>query len=277
MTDGESYTLQEAADALDVHYMTAYRYVRLGLLPAHREGRSWVVRGEDLEAFRAERERISGGAGDPVPRRQADWSRRLERRLLAGDRAGALGVLEGALAAGAEPVDVYVDVVGPAMSAVGEGWAEGRVDVSVEHRAAVIMSQVLAVLAARFARRGVSRGAVVIGAAPGEQHSLPVRLVAEVVRLAGFEVHDLGADVPAASFAHAVRETGRLVAVGISLTVADNLDGARAAVQAVQAVGVAPVFVGGAAVADADAARALGADHWAPDARAVVELLDELV
>ena len=49
---GHELTLQEAADELGVHYMTAYRYVRLGMLEATKRGRSWVVHREDLEAFR---------------------------------------------------------------------------------------------------------------------------------------------------------------------------------------------------------------------------------
>lgn len=274
MSEADSLTLQEAADALDVHYMTAYRYVRLGLLPAHRRGRAWVVERADLDQFRGERDEEPGPR--PAPRRHADWSRRLERRLLAGDRAGALGVLESALAAGSEPMDVYVDVVAPAMTAIGDGWAEGLVDVGVEHRASVILSQALAVLGTRFTRRGVSRGVVVVGAAPGERHSLPVSLVADVVRLAGFEVQDLGADVPAVSFAHTVRDIDRLVAVGISATIPDNDVRVRAAVAAVRTATTSPVFLGGAAVPDAQVARSLGADRWAPDARAVVELLEEV-
>ena len=44
-------TLHEAAALLGVHYMTAYRYVRLGLLPAAKSGGSWRVTAADLEQF----------------------------------------------------------------------------------------------------------------------------------------------------------------------------------------------------------------------------------
>ena len=47
----ETLSLHQAADELGVHYMTAYRYVRLGVLPAHREGRSWRVRRADLDTL----------------------------------------------------------------------------------------------------------------------------------------------------------------------------------------------------------------------------------
>ena len=42
-------TLQEAADQLGVHYMTAYRYIRQGRLPATREGAEWRIRAVDVQ------------------------------------------------------------------------------------------------------------------------------------------------------------------------------------------------------------------------------------
>lgn len=267
-------TLQEAADALDVHYMTAYRYVRLGLLPAQRRGRSWVISRADLDAF--VHERSGGPVGAAVGRGTVDWSLRLQRRLLVGDRMGAKNVVEASLASGMDPVGVYVDVVGPAMRAIGEGWAAGAVDVSEEHRASVIVSQVLAVLEGRFTRRGVRRGAVVVGAVAGERHGLPARMVADVVRLAGYEVHDLGADVPIESFAHAVTGVDPLLSVAVSATTPGNEEAVRATVAAVRQRVDVPVLVGGGAVPDAAMSVALGGDGWAPDARGVIDLLGDL-
>lgn len=265
-------TLQDAADALGVHYMTVYRYVRMGLLPAERRGRSWVVRQEDLDGFVAERNEPV----EPGTRRSVDWASRLQRRLLAGDRAGAKSVVDAALAAGAEPADVYVDVIAPAMRGIGDAWAGGVCDVAHEHRASVIMTQVLGVLDSRFARRGVRRGVIVAGCAPGERHALPLRIVADVVRFSGWEVEDLGADVPVDSLVRAAGEADRLVAVLVSATTAGSELPAAAAADAVRSAGRVPVLVGGAAVADEDAARRLGADGWAPDARGVVDLLQSL-
>ena len=111
-TPDQELTLQEAADELGVHYMTAYRYVRLGMLEASKRGRSWVVSREDLEAFRSApaSETASGVA----------WDERLLHRMLAPDDAGAWKVIEAALASGMEPRDVYLDVIAPALRAVGE-------------------------------------------------------------------------------------------------------------------------------------------------------------
>ncbi len=272
--DDSLLTLQDAADQLGVHYMTVYRYVRLGLLDAERRGRSWAVTSEALAAFVAERDGAGPAARGARP--QADWSSRLERRLLAGDRQGSIGVLESALAAGTDPVGLHVDVVAPAMVSIGQRWADGEIDVADEHRASVLVGQVLSVVGTRFSRRGTRRGRVVLGAAPGEQHALPVHLLAEVVRVAGFEVEDLGADVPAASFAHIASTSPDLHAVGISVTVPGSVDAVRSATMAVRAASSVPIILGGAAVAGEAQARELGADHWAADARDAVAILQGL-
>ncbi len=76
-------TLQQAADQLGVHYMTAYRYVRTGRLPAVRQGGAWRINPTDLDRVR------------PLPTRgrptsnQANARARpaggFEARLVAGD------------------------------------------------------------------------------------------------------------------------------------------------------------------------------------------------
>lgn len=274
MSDGGDLTLQDAADALEVHYMTVYRYVRLGLLPARRVGRTWAVRRADLEEFRASRGDGEGIAA--VARGSADWTTRFERRLLAGDRLGAKQVLDAALSSGCEPAAVFTDVVAGAMRGIGDQWAAGICDVAYEHRASVVVEQVLSVLGDRFVRRGVRRGLVLAGAVAGERHSLPVRLVAEVVRLGGWEVEDLGADVPVESFALAAAGAERLSAVAVSSTVAGNEEAVAATVAAIRHEVDVPVLVGGRAIEDVAAARALGGDGWAADARGVVEVLEAL-
>jgi 5-methyltetrahydrofolate--homocysteine methyltransferase len=118
---------------------------------------------------------------------------------------------------------------------------------------------------------------VVLAAAPGERHGPPVNLVADLVRAAGYDVDDLGADVPATSLALAASSVPRLVAVGISVTTPGLDDAVRSAVGSVrdQLPGV-PLLLGGAAISGADEARDLGADHYADDARGVIAILDAL-
>src|ERR1700735_2030066 len=104
--------LQEAADRLGVHYMTAYRYVRTGRLPATRIGSQWWVDPVDLR---------EAGAGATVTGRtraatrkatQADAARRLEDRLVAGDEPGAWTIVESRLGSGTHADDILLDGLG---------------------------------------------------------------------------------------------------------------------------------------------------------------------
>lgn len=106
----------------------------------------------------------------------------------------------------------------------------------------------------------------------GEWHALPARLLAEVLRLRGWHVDYLGAQVPTPHLIAHVHRTGP-DAVALSSSLATRLPAAHAAITACQAVGV-PVLVGGAAFGeDGRYARLLGADAWAPDGRAAADLL----
>lgn len=271
-------TLNEAAELLGVHYMTAYRYVRLGLLPATKVGGTWQVTQADLEAFRARSMpgvAVDGAAPVTGGRRRAPWAARLESRLIAGDTRGSWGVIEAALAAGTELDEIYLDVISPAMQSIGARWAAGELDVSIEHRATGIAFRLIGRLGPRFARRGRTRGAVLLGSPEGERHSLPIALLADLLRGEGWEVSDMGADMPRDSFVKAALRTTDLVAVGVSVTSADCLDAASALLAALrdQVAGNVYFAVGGLAVQDGDHAVALGADGWARSAHDFAEQL----
>src|ERR1039458_143062 len=76
--------LQAAADLLGVHYMTAYRYVRTGRLPAVRHQGVWSVDPDDLEQLRSSAPRRS-----PAGASRAGAASLVEDRLLHGDETGA--------------------------------------------------------------------------------------------------------------------------------------------------------------------------------------------
>jgi methanogenic corrinoid protein MtbC1 len=267
------HSLRDAAETLGVHYMTAYRYVRLGLLPARKQAGTWLVTDRDLERFMAARDE------SPVRRRgraSSDDPQRLARRLVAGDRRGSLQIVDAALLHRSFK-DLIVDVLAPALREVGDRWWSGEIDVADEHRATEISLELLYQVGNRFTRPGRKRGAVVIGCGPGERHSMPAALVASAVRSNGFSVDWLGADVPATSFVAAARGHPDLVAVGVSVTSPALAGSIPTVVTVLGEAGIdAPVIVGGAGI-DGDAhARALAADGYAPDARAAAEVLDGL-
>jgi excisionase family DNA binding protein len=264
-------TLNEVADELGVHYMTAYRYVRLGLLDARQVGRSWMVRRSDLDAFRS-----NGDTRRPIRRGEAEWSERLRKRLLAGDESGAWSTVEAALASGSTVQDVYVSILTPALRDIGEMWQAGSIDVSDEHTASGVADRIISRLGPRVKTRGVKRGTVVLGSTATELHSLPVSIAADLLRAARFKVVDLGVNLPAESFAKAVGRADSLVAVAISVTTTGQSDEIETTISAIRSVTNRPIIIGGKGI-DAAAALGLGADAYAGTAEDAIAALEDIL
>lgn len=264
--------LNDAANRLGVHYMTVYRYIRTGRLPAVKVAGVWQVLQTDVDRL-SRQERVTKVRGSG-----RDWAtNRMLDRLLAGDEVGAWAVSESALASGAAPADVHLELLAPALRAIGEGWEAGVIDVGVEHRATVVARRIISRLGPQFNRRGRKRGVVVLGAVAGERHEIPAAMVADQLRGAGFEVADLGADTPAVSFVAEAKRLGP-VCVLVSVTSADLELAVDEAVKTLRAGTAAPILVGGAAVPDEQAALAMGSERWTgSDARHVVASVDELL
>lgn len=263
-------TLKEAADVLGVHYMTVYRYVRHGRLPAVKSGTNWLISVEDLESFAT----VAACQAEPCRVRHTPWDERLEARLLAGDLGGSWQVVDAALAAGSDLDCIYTDVITPALESIGLRWEAGEIGVAAEHRASAIAGRVVGRLSHRMVRRGQSRGAVAVGTCAAEQHGLPVAMLADLLRGAGFDSVDLGCNLPIESFASEVENLGRLRAVVVTATTSGFDNEVRDTVSAVRAMrSDVPIYVGGRAVTDADHAADLKADGYAPDATGLITLL----
>ena len=270
----ERIDLREAADRLGVHYMTAYRYVRLGRLPAIQEGGRWWIRPADVErlqqtpAVRGRRRQSSAATYRP----------RLLARLLAGDEPGSWGVLETAMVSGASPQGAVLDILAPVLREVGNKWESGELSVGDEHRVTSVALRLFGRLSPRFARRGRARGTVVLAGAPGDPHALPLAILAAVLRGAGWSVVELGADTPIPDLVAAVEAVPNGPrAVGLSMSVSRYADSIRDAIQALRAAApLVTILVGGPAIRSAEIADALGADGWAGDAVDALEFLATL-
>ena len=263
--------LQEAAEILGVHYMTVYRYVRTGRLGAVHDGHSWRVRTTDLDTVR-----VGRGTDQPRGTARTASAAHLLDRLVVGDEAGAWRVIEDALASGAGPADVHLSFLAPAMREVGRRWKRGELDIADEHLASATTRRLIARLGPRFARPGRKRGTVLVGAVAGERHEIPVAIVADQLRGAGFHVIELGGDTPAGSFVDAAQRE-RPLCVLISITTAGHEDAVADTVAQLRERTETIVLVGGAAVKDERAARKLGSDYWTGrDARDVVALVERL-
>jgi methanogenic corrinoid protein MtbC1 len=200
----------------------------------------------------------------------APWADRLWTAVRAGDEYAAVDVVTDALAAGLGPESVLLDVIGAVQHKVGIEWAANRMSVAEEHAATAINDRVIAVLPAR--RPAAGRGRITVACVDQEWHALPARLVSETLRLRGWQVDHLGAQVPTVHLIGHVHRTGP-DAVCLSGSLPTRPPLAHSAITAVQAAGT-PVMAGGLAFgADGRYARLLGANAWAPDARAAGDRL----
>jgi excisionase family DNA binding protein len=221
--------LRGAADFLGVHYQTAYGWVRQGVLPATKVGRTYHVNVADVHSLRAQR-----AAGTP-PRaevRVRDWQPQADRfydAIVAGQERLAQRRLE-RLAAGVPFIELCERIVAPALRRLGDGWEAGDVTIAVEHRASAICERLRAPLAARQPR-GRPRGVAVTATPPGERHGLPALMAAGALREDRWLVQHLAADLPA-------NEVGKLaddVAARLVVLSAVTQEGAeRGAAEAVE-------------------------------------------
>ena len=286
-----SMTLQEVAEILDVHYMTVYRYIREGMLPADQINRSWQIDRADLKEFQASRLSSSknkksiskSGSGSVKKARHGGrdetvWSDRVLARLIEGDEAGVTSVINSALRSTHNLQSVYLDVLMPALATIGARWEQGKLDIYVEHRATEIVSRLIGQLSSKFSRRGVDRGTVIIVAPEGEQHSLSIALTADLLRVEGWKVMNLGANLPASELAKAAKSAQNLVSVCIATTMSSSLQETAKSILAVRSVSVSKVkcFAAGLAIKSQDQAQELGADLWVSSPRELIVALDSL-
>jgi methanogenic corrinoid protein MtbC1 len=194
-----------------------------------------------------------------------------------GDEYAAVAVILPAVDAGLDAESALLDVIAPVQARVGVEWAANRISVAQEHTATAINDRVIAALAHHAARVPERRhGRVTVACVDGEWHALPARLLAETLRLRGWHVDFLGAQVPVPHLIDHLHRTGP-DALALSSSIPTRLPTAHATITACQAAGVR-VMAGGAAFGPRGRyAERLGADAWAPDARTAADRLEELV
>ncbi len=194
----------------------------------------------------------------------------------AGDRAAAASLTQEALDGGVAPKAV-LDAMTAAMDAVGRRFQEGEIFVPEMLISARAMKAGMAVLEPALVAAGVApEFTAVVGTVEGDLHDIGKNLVGMMWRGAGFEVVDLGVNVPAARFAEAAAERGAHI-VGLSALLTTTMPGMRAAVEAVRAASPSTRVVIGGAPTTPEFAAQIGADGFAPDAGAAVDLARRLL
>ena len=166
-----------------------------------------------------------------------------------------------------------------AMDVVGEKFKTGEIFVPEMLIAAKAMKKGVEVLKPLLAAGAAGAlGKVVIGTVAGDLHDIGKNLVAMMIESAGFEVNDLGVDVPVEKFVEAAQDADvKIVACSALLTTTmPALEATVAALNAMSNRSAIKVMVGGAPITQ-EFADKVGADAYTPDAATAAKKAKELV
>lgn len=183
-----------------------------------------------------------------------------------------------ALAQGMPASDILNQGLIRAMDEVGKRFEEGEFYVPEMLIAARAMQAGLRILKPHLMETGIqAAGRVAIGTVKGDLHDIGKNLVGMMLEGAGFEVSDLGVDVPAEKFIQAAREGVQVI--GMSALLTTTMVNMQSTINAMREAGVrdqVKIIIGGAPVTD-EYARQIGADAFAADASSAARAVRQLV
>ena len=190
----------------------------------------------------------------------------------------ALKITQQMLDNGTAPIRI-LDACREAMGIIGQRFETGECFISELILAGEMLTQISAIIKPRLQQNGENKkiGKVVLGTVEGDIHDIAKDIVGFMLDVNGFEVTDLGVDVPPAKFVEAVKQTGAtVVALSGFLTLA--FDPMKYTVQALKEAGFADVrvMIGGGQIDD-QIRQYTGADAYGKDAMAAVSLARQWV
>ena len=206
---------------------------------------------------------------------------RLSAAIVAAARDEVLAAVEAALEKGLSPSDIIERGLSPGMREIGERFARYEVFLPGLMLAAEAWEQAIRVLEPRLQAAGQERevaGKIVIGTVKNDVHSIGKNIVAAMLRMNGFEVFDLGADVATSQFLAKAEEVGADV-IALSALMTTTMPGQRSIIEHIEARGVRDrycVLVGGGCTTQ-EWADDIGADGWGRTASDAVDLALEAV
>lgn len=180
---------------------------------------------------------------------------------------------------GVDPEVILNEVLVPAMDDVGRRFETGEFFVPDLMFTARAMQAGLAILKPKLIEKDIKPiGKVLIGTVKGDLHDIGKNLVAMMLEGAGFEIQDIGVDVPAERFVESLRD-GAAGIVAISALLTTSMPAMKTTIDAINEAGLrsqVKVIVGGAQVTEAFA-KEIGADGSAPDAAQAAKLAKSFV
>lgn len=181
-----------------------------------------------------------------------------------------------ALDSGVDPLKIIEEGIAKALKTVGDGFEKGELFlVHLISAASAAEKGLKDVIEPELRRRNLSRkvlGRVVLGTVEGDIHDIGKNIVASLLFSSGFEVYDLGKDVPVTEFINKVKEVDADI-VAASALLSTTMPVQKELIEELKTEGLrerVKVIVGGAPVT-AEWAEEIGADGYAEDASGAVD------
>jgi len=184
----------------------------------------------------------------------------------------ALTIVKSRLSAGENPTRILSDVRS-AMEIVGKRFEKKEYFIPDLIYSGEILNEITEIVKPRMTGALATKklGKVIIGTVVGDIHDIGKNIVTFMLDTSGFEVHDLGVDIPPAVFVDKITETrAPVVLLSGFLTLA--FDSMKQTVDAIKAAGLrdkVKICIGGGQIDD-NVRKYTGADDWGPDAMTAV-------
>ena len=222
-------------------------------------------------------QQVSKTAAVPSPKAPAGDA--LFDAVRRGLKTEARTAAESALTA-QEPLDVVNASLIPALDVVGDGFEKGTIFLPQLLQAATAAQAAFEVVKAKIAAQGqpqtANKGKIVVATVKGDVHDIGKNIVRVILENYGYDVLDLGRDVPPERVVEAVRTTGAKL-VGLSALMTTTVPNMKATIDALHEAGLdCRVWVGGA-VLTPSYAQEIGADFYCKDAKASADLAKEIL
>jgi 5-methyltetrahydrofolate--homocysteine methyltransferase len=205
--------------------------------------------------------------------------KRLSEAVITGNAKAAHDLTQQALTAGADPLQVVNEYLVPAMDEVGRRFECSEYFVPELLISARAMKASLDLIRPLLTARGDKPiGRVAIGTVKGDLHDIGKNLVASLLEGGGFEVIDLGVNVPPEKFIETVREKNANI-VAMSALLTTTMPAMRSTIEALRTAGVrdqVKIFIGGAPITQ-QYADEIGADGYSENAVGAVMLAKKAV
>jgi len=204
----------------------------------------------------------------------------LQQAVISGKRKDAMDLTQKAVDEGVDPQEIINGCLIPALNTVGDKFEKREIFVPEMMIAAKSMKSCVDLLKPLIQKdQAMTRGTVVIGTVFGDLHDIGKNLVRLLLESSGFQVIDLGENVPAAKFVEAARaHNADLVGLSSLLTTGDPH--VRETVRALKESDVSSrlkVICGGAALTSKFVLETCGADAYAKDAAEAVKKIASLL